>query len=93
MMEYEPGCLARSLAGHDKGQLYVILKTVGEYVYLTDGNKRAINNPKRKRKKHVQLQGSQQGITAGKLKQAEPVSNEEIRTYLKVKSSFSNKEE
>lgn len=58
MMEYEPGYLARSLAGHDKGQLYIILKAEGEYVYLVDGKKRTIHNPKRKKKKHVQLQYS-----------------------------------
>ena len=32
------GMFATSLAGHDKGQIYVIIKEEGEYVYLADGH-------------------------------------------------------
>lgn len=83
MMEYEPGSLAKSLAGHDKGQLYIILKAVGEYVYLTDGNKRTVNHPKRKKKKHVQLQAPRDGGLSEGPGWTEPVSDAEIRKYLK----------
>ena len=40
MLKYEPGCLARSLAGRDRGRLYIILEAADEYVALTDGNTR-----------------------------------------------------
>lgn len=45
---------ARSKAGHDKGKLYIIMKTEGEYVYLTDGRLRPLARPKRKKWKHIQ---------------------------------------
>ena len=31
---YEQGCLVKSLAGHDKDELFVILREEGEYLYL-----------------------------------------------------------
>ncbi len=53
-MNYEPGCPARSLAGHDKGQYYVILADEGEYVAVADGRSKTAAAPKRKNKKHIQ---------------------------------------
>ena len=55
MDRYEIGMLARSKAGHDKGHVYVILQIDEAYVYLTDGSGRKLANPKKKKKKHVQL--------------------------------------
>ena len=40
MVNIEPGQLARSLAGRDKGRLYIILEAGGEYVSLADGKYR-----------------------------------------------------
>lgn len=51
---YQAGNLAKSLAGHDKGQIFVIIKEEEEYVDLADGNRRKLENPKRKKKKHIQ---------------------------------------
>ena len=34
---YEVGSLVISKAGHDKGQIYVIIKVDEEYIYLSDG--------------------------------------------------------
>ena len=55
MSKFEKGMLAKSLAGHDEGNLYIIVETDQKYVYLADGKIRTIDRPKRKRKKHVQL--------------------------------------
>jgi len=54
MKELENGMFARSLAGHDKGRLYLIIKTEDEYVYLTDGSLRPLSKPKRKNRRHIQ---------------------------------------
>ena len=54
MKRVEQGMFARSKAGHDKDKLYIILKSEGEYVYLTDGNLRPLSKPKRKSRKHIQ---------------------------------------
>ena len=55
MIKYEKGMLAKSLAGHDEGNVYIIVETDQKYVYLVDGKIRTLDRPKRKRKKHVQL--------------------------------------
>ena len=49
------GFLASSKAGHDKDKIYVIIKEDAEYVWLADGKIKTIDNPKKKRKKHIQL--------------------------------------
>ena len=51
----EKGMLAKSKAGHDKGQVYVIYEMDETYVYLVDGKIRGIDKPKRKKRKHVQV--------------------------------------
>ena len=55
MEKYEVGMLARSKVGHDKGHVYVIHQVDETYVYLIDGSGRKLENPKKKKKKHVQL--------------------------------------
>lgn len=55
MERYESGMLAWSRAGHDCGQLYVIVDVQGEYVFLADGKIRLLEKPKKKKKKHVQV--------------------------------------
>ena len=53
-MDYQPGCPARSLAGHDKDQYYIILSVDKDQVFLTDGRRRTLAKPKKKNKKHIQ---------------------------------------
>lgn len=47
--------LGRSLAGHDKDRIYVVLGEQGQDLILSDGRYKLIDHPKTKRKKHVQL--------------------------------------
>ncbi len=54
MKEIEIGMPARSLAGHDSGKLYIIIRQDGEYVWLADGKCRTLEHPKKKKKKHIQ---------------------------------------
>lgn len=49
------GFLASSKAGHDKDKIYVIIKEDKEYVWLADGRIKTVDNPKKKKKKHIQL--------------------------------------
>ena len=48
------GMFARSLAGHDKGRMYVISDVQEPYVFLVDGKIRTANRPKKKKLIHVQ---------------------------------------
>lgn len=54
MVEMKRGMVVKSLAGHDKTQVYVIMNADAEYVYLADGKIRTVDRLKRKKKKHVQ---------------------------------------
>lgn len=47
--------LASSKAGHDKNNVYVIIKEETEYVYLADGKLKTVQKPKKKNKKHIQI--------------------------------------
>lgn len=47
--------LAVSMAGHDKGKLYYIVKAEGETLWLSDGRLKPLEKPKRKNAKHVQV--------------------------------------
>lgn len=54
-MELERGQLVRVLAGHDKGELMVVLGFQGQRVLLCDGKHHKLGNPKCKNVKHVQM--------------------------------------
>ncbi len=49
------GMLAKSKAGHDKENIYVIFQEDDAYVYLVDGKNRTTDKPKKKYKKHIQI--------------------------------------
>lgn len=55
MFRIEPGMQARSLAGHDRGKIYRIIRAESEYVWLVDGVCHTEKNPKKKNKKHIQV--------------------------------------
>ena len=46
-----------SLKGRDKGCMLALIKDEGNFVYVADGNKRKIENPKLKNKKHIKDTG------------------------------------
>ena len=47
--------LAKSLAGHDKGDVYIILEASETEVLLINGENRTMEHPKKKKQKHIQL--------------------------------------
>ncbi|MCI5740369.1 MAG: KOW domain-containing RNA-binding protein [Lachnospiraceae bacterium] len=46
---------AKTKAGHDKNQIYFLLKKDEEYVYLVNGTTKPLEKPKKKNRKHIQL--------------------------------------
>ena len=44
------GMTATSLAGHDRGKVYLIIHADAAYVYLADGKCRTLDRPKRKKR-------------------------------------------
>lgn len=49
------GRLVRSKSGRDKGRYYLVLARAADILYLADGQKRTIANPKKKNIRHVQI--------------------------------------
>ncbi len=59
MDRWETGMLAKSLAGHDKDKVYVIVGLDEQYTYLADGERKTLQ----KKKIHVQLIREQHEIS------------------------------
>lgn len=74
--EVKVGMLARSLAGHDKSNIYVIMKTDDAYVYLADGKIRTLDHLKKKKVKHIEVLDKMYDV-------AEFVNDAQIRKIIK----------
>ena len=83
MAELKIGGLARSRAGRDKDELYVITSRDETYVYLSDGRSHPLEKPKRKNPKHLAPETWYDESFAMKLTQAGKVRKEEIRTLIR----------
>ncbi len=57
MEKLDQGHVVYSIAGRDKGLVYLVWATDADFVYLVDGRKRKPESPKRKRMKHVKSLG------------------------------------
>lgn len=75
---------ARSLAGHDKGKLYLIISADEEYVYLSDGKLKTLDHLKKKRFRHVQVDYHIHETIADKL---DSLKNEDIKRAIKLKEA------
>lgn len=82
MASIHPSQIVLSLAGHDKGKLFFVLREEGEYVLLADGKGRKLATPKRKRKKHIQSVGTSAHPAAQWLHRGEAVSDKKLRAVL-----------
>jgi large subunit ribosomal protein L14e len=48
------GQIVESTAGRDKNNKFVVLCIIDDqYVYISDGDKRKVENPKKKKRKHI----------------------------------------
>ena len=71
-----------SLNGRDEGRFFLVVGTEDEYSLLADGKRRKIDKPKRKKNKHLKLEGVADNSVAAKLIAGEKVTNSEIRRTL-----------
>ena len=82
------GMFAVSMAGHDKGRMYLIVKEEGDSVYLVDGNLRMLENPKKKKKKHLQIMKKDiDQMLMQKLINKQTLYNEEIKHAIKIRAN------
>ena len=78
------GCFARSKAGHDKKQLYIVIAQEGDFVSLCDGRLKTVDHPKQKRMKHVQpVFCKVEASLFEKINNQEQICNEEIKYEIK----------
>ena len=77
------GLLAYSLAGHDKGKVYFVIKEEGDYLWLADGKVRPLENPKKKNKKHLQIIKSNISVETVD-DRLQSITNETIKRTIKL---------
>ncbi len=53
MQNVKKGLIVRTISGHDKNKIYVVVNCDNSYVYLSDGKGRTLDNQKKKNIKHV----------------------------------------
>lgn len=84
MSRNEVGMLAMSKSGHDRGQLYVIIREEDGYIYLADGRHKLVDSCKKKNRRHIQIIHTLAAGVGQKLQQGESVTNEEIKRAIKL---------
>jgi len=76
-MDIKVGSAVYSISGRDKGTLYLVSRIENGYCFLTDGDKRRIENPKKKKEKHLNRTNFVSSVFA-----AETIENHMIRKEL-----------
>lgn len=85
------GEFVKSKAGHDKDGLFIVIAEDENYVYLSDGRHRKPEQPKKKRRKHVEFLGQYvQGDFLEKIKNGETVRPEEIKYAMRKYKQVNN---
>ena len=84
MVEFKEAGLVKSLAGHDKDELYIIISVQGEYVNLSYGRKHPLSKQKRKNRKHLQLTSEYDETLRKKLTEGGTVSDGEISSFIRT---------
>ncbi len=78
-MDVDAGSLVYSIAGRDKGGVFVVVGLAGIYCYLADGKSRKAENPKKKKWKHLKASGHIAEALKDKMMLGERPTNSEIR--------------
>lgn len=82
----EEGMFARSLAGHDKDRLYIIIRRDAEYVWLVDGITRTMEKPKKKKVRHIQIIHRFAKPVKRALESGTALQNEQIKQIIQSES-------
>ena len=71
-----------STAGHDQGEIFYVVDTDDQFLYLANGKDRTLDKPKRKKRRHVQKVLRSETRVAVKLTSGDKVLNGELRRDL-----------
>ncbi len=69
-------------AGRDAGQWFYVVRMDRDFVYLANGKDRTLDQPKRKKRKHIQKVLRSETRVAEKLRLGDKVLNSELRRDL-----------
>jgi len=81
-MDISKSDIVISLAGRDKDKLFYVIDTEDNYVFIADGKGRKLENPKRKKLKHVRRVTRTETRVATKILNGDKVLNSELRRDL-----------
>lgn len=84
MNKLQYGQIIKSKAGRDQDKIFVIIDIQGEYVYLVDGHFRRIENPKKKKFKHIQPTNIIIETIKHRIENEDKITNADIRKELVV---------
>ena len=71
-----PGQLVKSKAGHDRGDIFIVVGVQDDrYVFIADGDKRRIENPKKKKNRHLQPYNRFSKVIADMIERGSEISN------------------
>ena len=71
-----------SLRGRDQGEWFYVIECREQFLLLANGKNRTLENPKRKKQKHVEKVLRSETRVAGKLRSGDKVLNGELRRDL-----------
>ena len=89
-MDIAKSDIVRSAAGRDKGGLFFVLETEGDFLLLADGKTRRVERPKRKKRKHAVFAMAPATCVAEKIQNGETITNREVRNTLAQLSGAGN---
>lgn len=92
-MEITKAHLVEATAGRERGKVFFVLDTDGEYLLLADGKSRRIEAPKRKKRKHARFLADGDGRVAEKIRENERVTNSELRRAIAAYSGADNSDQ
>ena len=85
--------IVKSTAGRDEGDLFFVLDIQEEFLLLADGKRRRVENPKRKKCKHVAFVGESHSVVAEKIRSSEKITNSELRKALAACTGGGNQDQ
>ena len=71
-----------STAGHDQGEIFYVIGTDDQFLYLANGKDRSLDKLKRKKRKHVQKVLRSETRVVEKIVHGDKVLNSELRRDL-----------
>ncbi len=92
-----PGQIVKSKSGRDKGGVFFVVEVLDGFVMIADGDRRKLENPKKKKVKHLQPYNRINAVIAEKLRSGARIENIELQRELEksgaIALAIANQEE